>query len=177
MTKQTIVALAILCAVAVLPAQNYRCDWSVVGAGGGEMSSGAFRCVATAGQTATSFMSSPEYWALVSYWLPDGRTGVQEAGPGQKALATRLYAPQPNPFRSGVAIRYSLAAPARVSVQVCDLTGRVVRTLANGQQKPGSYSVRWDGRDALGRELANGVHFVRLTAGGYSATEKLVLQR
>jgi hypothetical protein len=124
-------------------------------------------------------MTSPDYWALVGYWLPEGQTGVQEPAehPGQNPLLTRLYAPKPNPFRSGVAIRYSLAAPGRASVQVCDLAGRIVRTLANGQQQPGSYSVHWDGRDTHGRELANGVHFVRLTAGDYSGTEKLVLQR
>jgi hypothetical protein len=169
----------LLALASVLAAQQYRCDWSVVGVGGGEMSSGAYKCCATAGQTATGFMTSPDYWALVGYWLPEGQTGVQEPAqrPGQRPLVTRLYAPKPNPFRGDVAIRYSLADPGRVSVQVCDLAGRIVRTLANGQQKPGSYSVHWDGGDASGRELANGVHFVRLTAGDYSGTEKLVLQR
>jgi len=179
MMKRAIATLGVLCAIAVLPAQTYRCDWSVVGTGGGEMSSSAYKCLATAGQTAAGFMTSPSYWALVGYWLPEGQTGVQEPAqrPGQGPLVTRLYAPKPNPFRGDVAIRYSLAAPGRASVQVCDLAGRIVRTLANGQQKPGSYSVRWDGRDAHGRELANGVHFVRLTVGDYSGTEKLVLQR
>jgi len=178
-----ILTLALLClgllGGSICLAQSYRCDWSVVGMGGGEMSSGAYKCVATAGQTAIGFMTSADYWALVGYWLPEGQTGVQEPAGGRNPgpLVTQLYAPKPNPFRGAATIRYTLAGPGRTSVQVCDLAGRMVKTLANGQQKPGSYSVTWDGRDAFGREVANGVHFVRLTAGDYSGTEKLVLQR
>ena len=55
--------------------------------------------------------------------------------------------------------------------------GRVVRTLANGQQQPGSYSVAWNGRDQVGRSLANGIYFCKFSAGDCRATEKLVLKR
>jgi flagellar hook assembly protein FlgD len=92
-------------------------------------------------------------------------------------VETRLYAPQPNPFRTRLAIRYSLCATGRASVRVCDLAGRVVRTLVNSEQQPGRYSVTWNGHDDRGRELARGVYFCRFTAGDYRATEKLVLQR
>jgi hypothetical protein len=179
MTRYAIVTLGILCAMTVLPAQTYRCDWSVVGIGGGEMSSSAYKCVATAGQTAAGFMTSPDYWALVGYWLPEGRTGVQEPANGRNPgpLVTRLYAPKPNPFRGAAAIHYTLAAQSQVSLQVHDLTGRVVKTIADGVQRPGRYSLRWDGRDNVGRLLANGVYFCRLKADGYTGAEKLVLQR
>jgi flagellar hook assembly protein FlgD len=43
--------------------------------------------------------------------------------------------------------------------------------------KRGAYSVTWNGADDHGRSLANGVYFVRLTAGDYRATEKVVLQK
>jgi len=69
--------LGVLLILTAASGQTYRCDWSVVGMGGGEMSSGAYRCVATAGQTAAGFMTSPSYWALVGFWLPEGQTGVQ----------------------------------------------------------------------------------------------------
>jgi hypothetical protein len=57
------------------------------------------------------------------------------------------------------------------------LTGRVVRTLADGVQKPGRYTLRWNCGDAMGLTLANGVYFARLNAGDYTGIEKLVLQR
>jgi len=49
--------LGILCGSVCL-AQNYRCDWSVVGIAGGVMSSSTYKCGATAGQTAAG--SSPD---------------------------------------------------------------------------------------------------------------------
>jgi len=169
----------LLAAVAVAAAQDYRCDWSVVGIAGGDMTGGAYKCGATAGQTAAGFITGPDYWALIGFWQTEGQTGVREQAysSSQGPLVTRLYAPQPNPFRTRLAIRYSLAAAGRASVRVCDLAGRVVRTLFNSEQQPGRYSVTWNGTDDRGRELARGIYFCRFTAGDFRATEKLVLQK
>ena len=48
--------LGILCGSICL-AQNYRCDRSVNGIGGGEMSSSVYKCGATAGQTAAGLIT------------------------------------------------------------------------------------------------------------------------
>jgi hypothetical protein len=177
----TIRTIAVLCVLfgAFATAQNYKCDWSVNGVGGGEMSSTAYKCGATAGQTAAGFSTAPNYWALIGYWLPEGQVGVREQAysPNQGPLVTRLHAPQPNPFRAALTIRYSLAAEGRVTLRVHDLTGRVVRTLANGVVRPGRYSENWSGTDDRGRELARGVYFCRFSAGDYRATEKVVFQK
>lgn len=178
MGRTSLLLLCLLGVLAVGLAQNYRCDWSVVGIGGGEMSSSAYKCNATAGQTAAGFMTSPDYGALIGFWQTEGQTGVREqAYSPNQPLVTRLYSPQPNPFRAHLAIRYSLSAEGRVTLRVHDLTGRVVRTLANGVMRPGRYSLSWNGADDRGRELARGVYFCRFTAGDFRATEKLVLQR
>jgi hypothetical protein len=161
----------------VVSAQSYRCDWSVVGIAGGEMASGQYRCYATAGQSVAGFMAGPDFWALVGYWLPEGPVGVQEQRPNQGQLVTRLCAPQPNPMRASAAIRYTLDAERPVSLQVHDLTGRLVRTLVASSMKRGVHSVTWDGRDARQRTLANGIYFLEFTAGDRRQTEKLVLQR
>jgi len=169
----TLVIALVACAIG----QTYRCDWSVVGIAGGEMASSEYRCVATAGQSVAGFMASPDFWALIGYWLPDRQSGVQEAAPVQGALKTRLYAPQPNPMRASAAIRYTLDAERPVSLQVHDLTGRVVRTLVASSMKRGAYRVAWDGKDGHSRTLANGIYFLKFTAGDFRQTEKLVLQR
>ena len=169
----------LLVLASILGAQQYRCDWSVVGIGGGEMSSSAYKCGATAGQTAAGFITGPSYWALIGFWQPEGQTGVREQAysPGQGPLVTRLYTPWPNPFRTHLAIRYSLAVDGPVSLAVHDITGRMVRLLCVSRAKRGAYNVSWDGRDNAGRVLAAGVYFCRFSAGDYRATEKLVLQR
>ena len=170
--------LGVLGGLSLSYAQTYKCDWSVVGIGGGDMT-GAYRCGSTAGQTAAGFITGSDYWALIGFWQPEGQTGVREQAysPNQGPLVTHLYSPFPTPAVRSVTIRYSLAAEGRVALRVHDLTGRVVRTLCTSSMKRGAYSIVWNGADDRGRELARGVYFCRFTAGDYRATEKLVLQR
>ena len=169
--------LLLIAITSVAVAQTYRCDWSVNGIGGGEMT-GAYKCGSTVGQTAAGQITGTSYWALIGFWQPEGQTGVREqAYSPSGAFVTHLYAPQPNPFRTHLAIRYSLATEGLVTLRVHDLTGRVVRTLCASGMKRGVYSITWNGTDDRGRELARGVYFCRFTAGDYRATEKLVLQR
>jgi len=72
---------------------------------------------------------------------------------------TRLDAPKPNPFRTALSIRYSLAAEARRDTARARPDGRVVRTLCASSMERGAYSATWDGRDQVGRSLSNGVYF------------------
>ena len=171
------IALILLVLVATIAAQNYRCDWSVVGIGGGEMT-GNYKCGSNVGQTAAGQITGTNYWALIGFWQPEGATGVREAqwSSGQ-AIKTRLYRPFPNPFAGHVAIRYSLATDEGGLLQIYDRLGCLVRSWAIGRQPSAVGAVSWDGRDHLGRSLAHGVYFCRFTAGYYRATEKLVMQR
>ena len=156
-------ALGVLGGLSLSYAQNYRCDWCVIGSGGGDMT-GAYRCGSTVGQTAAGQMTGSNYWALIGYWQAGGQTGIRAASqwPSGQVFVTRLYVPQPNPARTHVAIRYSLATEGPVTLRVHDLTGRVVRTLCASSMKRGEYSITWNGTDDRGRELARGVYFCRL---------------
>ncbi len=173
--------LCVLCTFcgSVSFAQNYKCDWSVVAGGGGEMTGSNYKCGSTVGQTAAGRITGANYWALIGFWQPEGATGVREQAysPNASPLVTRLFSPLPTPAVRNVTIRYSLAAAERVGLTVQDLTGRVVRTLCASSMNRGVYNVAWNGVDDRGREVAHGVYFVRLTAGDYRATEKLVLQK
>ncbi len=170
-------ALGVLCGESVL-AQPYRCDWSVVGSGGGAMAAGNYRCGATAGQTATGQLTGTSYAALIGFWQPDFTVGIREAAaPVPAVLRTELKAAQPSVFRSRTAIRFTLDAERTVSLQVHDLTGREVRTVCASSLQRGAYSFFWDGTDAQGRRVPEGVYLVRLAAGDYAATGKLTLLR
>ncbi|MCX7732831.1 MAG: T9SS type A sorting domain-containing protein [candidate division WOR-3 bacterium] len=170
----------LLLLTAVLSAQPFHCDWQVVAGGGGIMS-GNYRCGATIGQTATGRMTGPNLLALVGFWQPEPATGLEERQQfDQQAvtpLVTRLYQPAPNPFFRRTQVCYSLAEAGPVSLQVLDLSGRVVRTLVNAIQKPGVYRLVWDGRDGSGRALAGGVYFCRFSAGAHRQTTKLLFGR
>lgn len=84
----------------------------------------------------------------------------------------------PNPFNPQTSIRYDLPAwpePRRVQLRILDVTGGVVRTLVDGQQKGGSYEALWNGTDDGGNGVSSGIYFSVLDAGGERRTRKLVL--
>jgi hypothetical protein len=102
-------------------------------------------------------------------------TGVSVVPPAPERFA--LHAPVPNPFNPVTSIRFDVAARGRVRMVVYDVTGRRVRVLTDGVRPPGTFVVRWDGRDAFDRPAASGVYFVRMEAGGFVGTSKLALLR
>jgi 5-hydroxyisourate hydrolase-like protein (transthyretin family) len=171
--------ILLLALLSLLFAQSYRCDWQVVASGGGEMA-GTYHCAATTGQTATGLLSGPNLLAYIGFWYPDIVTGIDEKEPFRwetnSIKETRLYPPVPNPFTHTAIIRYTLNTERQTLVQVCDITGRVIRTLANSTQKPGRYRLVWDGRDNSGRAVASGVYLCRFVAGDYQRNTKLILQ-
>jgi flagellar hook assembly protein FlgD len=90
----------------------------------------------------------------------------------------RLGPGVPNPFRGATTLRWEVgpgATGGRLRVEVCDLRGRVVRTLADRALEPGGHTVTWDGRDARGVRLPAGVYLCRAVAAGKTATRKLLL--
>lgn len=76
----------------------------------------------------------------------------------------------PNPFNPSTEIRFDVAEPGRVRVEVFDVLGRLTAVLADGRLAPGSYALDWDASD-----VPTGIYYARMTAGSYSATVKMLL--
>ncbi len=90
-------------------------------------------------------------------------------------LSATLYQNYPNPFNPNTVISFSLRDPSRVTVEVYNVIGQKIRTLAEGNYPGGGpYALSFDGEG-----LASGVYFVRLTAISSSQTyvesKKIVL--
>jgi hypothetical protein len=84
----------------------------------------------------------------------------------------RLCPNHPNPFNSQTVIRYEIASPGQIRLQVFDLLGRRVATLAEGFQQPGAHIVRFD---ATG--LASGTYFYSLSNLQTTQVHRMVLIR
>ena len=68
----------------------------------------------------------------------------------------------PNPFPRKTTITCELTAPAdSLDVKIYTLSGRLIRELSM-PATPGFLMVEWDGRDADGIEVANGVYYAKL---------------
>ncbi len=88
------------------------------------------------------------------------------------------------PFRvegsSGEGVRASQGAAtggATVTLAIYDVSGRLVRRLFEGRVAGGDRAVEWDGLDDRGVAVSSSVYYYRLSAGGHSASRKLVLIR
>ena len=80
----------------------------------------------------------------------------------------------PNPFNSSTSIRYQLPRTSDVRLLIYDMMGRQIKTLYQGQQNAGYYTVKWNGRSDDNRLLPSGVYFYRLVSSDFQATEKMI---
>ncbi len=78
----------------------------------------------------------------------------------------------PNPFNPSTSIEFTIPESSQVLLKVYDASGREVAGLINKNMSAGNY--RYD-FNAL--NLASGVYFYRLTAGGMTQTKKMMLLR
>ncbi len=100
--------------------------------------------------------------------FPDSSASTPERfiQPSDFALAQNY----PNPFNATTTLSYSLPTTSHVDLRLYDLTGREITTLVQHEQRAGTYRVLLDGS-----RLASGTYFVRLQAGTFSKTQKIVL--
>jgi len=76
----------------------------------------------------------------------------------------------PNPAKTLTAIRYSLPIEGKVSLQLYDISGRLVKTLVNEQKKPGIYKINLNTKG-----LSAGVYFLSLKTESKRVIERLVV--
>lgn len=106
--------------------------------------------------------------------------GIEDGGAGGGPLprAASLSQNYPNPFNPTTTITYSLEAQSRVSIEIRDVRGRLVRKLEEGIGETGTHRVTWDGRGDRGEPLPSGVYLYRLrTDRGVSAVRKMIMLR
>lgn len=78
----------------------------------------------------------------------------------------------PNPFNPSTSIEYKIPESNLVTIKIYDILGREVQTLVNEIKNQGIYSIKWE---CL--EFNTGVYLVRLNAGGFVQTRKIILLR
>ena len=82
----------------------------------------------------------------------------------------------PNPFslssQNSTAVKFSVATPGRVILQVYNVIGQQVRTLLDVIRPAGQFVTTWDGRDHSGRPVSSGIYLYRLTVINATGTEQ-----
>ncbi|UCG44378.1 MAG: VCBS repeat-containing protein [candidate division WOR-3 bacterium] len=106
--------------------------------------------------------------------VEQGKGGEQSQSLAEKPAFSQVF---PNPFQRAASISFALPLAQSVSLQVYDISGRVVRTLVSGPHPAGVHSVTFDGTGDDRRKLAAGVYLVRLETADETAVRKLVLTK
>jgi hypothetical protein len=109
---------------------------------------------------------------IVYDWISNvSEPPVASAGPVQ------LLGNTPNPFQASTNIRFRLTEPATVRLEVYDALGKKAATLLEGFYPANEYTVPWNGTNADGVELPSGVYYYRITVGGTTLVQPMVLVR
>ncbi len=100
--------------------------------------------------------------------------GVGEEAPGtpERFVLEQNY---PNPFNLSTSIRYDIRRTGYVTLAIYNLIGQEIRRLVDMPQTAGARRIRWDGLDATGRDVPDGVYFYRVTLDNTEATGKMIL--
>jgi hypothetical protein len=82
-----------------------------------------------------------------------------------------LHGVSPNPFSRSTILAFDVPRTSRVVIDLFDVRGRVVETLADSVTKPGRYALTV----GEGSGLPPGVYFLSMRAGSFSETRKVVV--
>jgi hypothetical protein len=96
--------------------------------------------------------------------------------PATDPEAARLSA-SPNPFVDLATLSFAQPRASHLRLQIFDLHGRLVRTLADEWHAAGTERFPWDGRADDGRVVVAGVYFARVEAAGQIAHHRIVRMR
>ena len=78
----------------------------------------------------------------------------------------------PSPGIREITIPYQLPEPTRTSLNIYDITGKLIHTVIHTKQAPGYHSIVWDAKDT-----PNGIYFYKLETPSFTQSKKLIILR
>lgn len=82
-----------------------------------------------------------------------------------------LHQNYPNPFNASTTIKYELPRDAQIKLVIYNLLGQHVATLIDEHQTAGYRTIRWNGVNDFGQNVASGLYIMRITADKNAFTQ------
>jgi uncharacterized protein with WD repeat len=86
----------------------------------------------------------------------------------------RLHQNYPNPFNPVTTIRYYLANPSELELNIYDINGRLVTNLVSSAQSAGYHEITWEGQSSTGLTVETGLYLAQIRAGEFSDVIKMI---
>jgi len=123
------------------------------------------------------FDSYDNYWLMLDDVRVVASSPTSTHDEAAPVLWTTLKSNYPNPFNPSTTISFDIAKEGRVAIDVFNIKGQLVKTLADDVYGAGSHKVIWNGDDASGRTVGSGVYFYRMTTEQSTYTKKMMLMK
>ena len=127
-------------------------------------------------ETNPYFMNAASLERQTSYYQ-----GIEET---RMAAPTQTIVISPNPFTNRTDLRctihdtrYTMQDKRNTTLMIYDVSGRLIKDLSYNLESCIMDHVSWTGTDQSGKEVPDGVYFVRAQGGMYSKTVKIVKTR
>jgi hypothetical protein len=138
----------------------------------------------------TSIVRDQVYWyklgAISNTGEIEWHGPIKTAFCEEKEFYFSLHQNYPNPFIKQTKIVYEVpgkqinqklgikSTAVRISIKIYDVTGRLIKTLIDGQKEPGVYTIVWNGEDESGKKVGTGVYFCKFKAGEKQTIRKII---
>ena len=67
----------------------------------------------------------------------------------------------PNPFSNATTISFFLPQSQKISISIFDITGRLMKTIANEEMQQGNHEIKWNVNDEHGNRVSSGIYFLK----------------
>lgn len=115
--------------------------------------------------------------AILSRPLPPPATTGIEQGDLQQLRHFRLYPNVPNPFNPETTLSVEFAEPRAIVVDIFDISGNRIKTLAKTTLPAGRHTFTWNGTDSNGQNQPSGIYVYRVESNSQMETGKMTLLR
>ncbi len=102
---------------------------------------------------------------------------LEKNGDEVPAISETALSIYPNPFNPSTTIKFSLAEPADIKLEIYNQRGQLVKCLTQGKADSGLSSIIWNGTDSHNRKVASGLYYSKLSYNGKSVLKKMILMK
>lgn len=109
--------------------------------------------------------------------IPDALKAINYDPSGSMNPFVKNVTGYPNPSSGPITISFQSLATASFSIKIYNLLGQFVATIAQDEQAHQNQVISriWNGKNERGHEVSSGVYFFRISLGGRSTNDKIVI--